>query len=75
MSRRQSVDPTDRASVYAALGEQDAAMKWLEAGYAEHAPNMTFVAALLFFDDLRSDPRFEDLMRRMGPPWSTMHVG
>jgi len=75
MGQHQSVDPTDVASVYAALGENDEALEWLEKGYDEHATNMTFIAPLVFFDDLRSDPRWRDLMQRLGPPWSTMQVG
>jgi len=75
MGQHQSVDPTDVASVYAALGENDEALEWLEKGYDEHATNMTFIATLVFFDDLRSDPRWRDLMQRLGPPWSTMQVG
>jgi len=75
LSRGQSVDATDVASVYAAMGENDEALEWLERGYAAHAPNMTFVAALVFFDGLRPDPRWRNLMQRLGPPWSTMQVG
>jgi tetratricopeptide (TPR) repeat protein len=54
------------AVVYAALGETDQAMNWLEKGYEER-----FNPGVLLrpgFDPLRSDPRFEDLVRRIGLP-------
>jgi TolB-like protein/DNA-binding winged helix-turn-helix (wHTH) protein/Tfp pilus assembly protein PilF len=52
------------AVVYAALGDRDQAMMWLEKGYEER-----FNPGVLLrpgFDPLRSDPRFQDLMRRIG---------
>jgi TolB-like protein/DNA-binding winged helix-turn-helix (wHTH) protein/Tfp pilus assembly protein PilF len=52
--------------IYAALGDKDQAMNWLEKGYEER-----FNPGVLLrpgFDPLRSDPRFEDLVRRIGLP-------
>jgi TolB-like protein/DNA-binding winged helix-turn-helix (wHTH) protein/Tfp pilus assembly protein PilF len=52
--------------IYAALGDTDQAMNWLEKGYEER-----FNPGVLLrpgFDPLRSDPRFEDLVRRIGLP-------
>jgi TolB-like protein/DNA-binding winged helix-turn-helix (wHTH) protein/Flp pilus assembly protein TadD len=52
------------AVIYAALGDTEQAMNWLEKGYEER-----FNPGVLLrpgFDPLRSDPRFEDLMRRIG---------
>lgn len=54
------------AVIYAALGDTDQAMNWLEKGYAER-----FNPGVLLrpgFDPLRSDPRFQDLVRRIGLP-------
>ena len=54
------------AMVYTALGEKDQAMTWLEKGYQER-----FNPGVLLrpcFDPLRSDPRFKDLVRRIGLP-------
>jgi TolB-like protein/DNA-binding winged helix-turn-helix (wHTH) protein/Flp pilus assembly protein TadD len=54
------------AVIYAALGDKDQAMNWLEKGFEER-----FNPGVLLrpgFDPLRSDPRFEDLMRRVGLP-------
>jgi tetratricopeptide (TPR) repeat protein len=56
------------ASAYARLGERDRAFEWLERAYAERSPGMPHVRELLQFDSLRSDPRFADLLRRIGLP-------
>jgi tetratricopeptide (TPR) repeat protein len=52
------------AMIYAALGNRDEAINWLEKGYKER-----FNPGVLLrpgFDSLRSDPRFEELARRVG---------
>jgi tetratricopeptide (TPR) repeat protein len=57
---------TEIAKVYAALGDNDQALKWLERGYGQR-----FNPGVLLrpgFDSLRGDPRFEDLVRRVGLP-------
>jgi TolB-like protein/DNA-binding winged helix-turn-helix (wHTH) protein/Flp pilus assembly protein TadD len=54
------------AVIYASLGDTDQVMSWLEKGYEER-----FNPGVLIrpgFDPLRSDPRFEDLVRRVGLP-------
>jgi len=54
------------AVIYAALGDTDQAINWLEKGYEER-----FNPGVLLrpgFDPLRSDPRFEDLLHRIGLP-------
>jgi TolB-like protein/DNA-binding winged helix-turn-helix (wHTH) protein/Flp pilus assembly protein TadD len=54
------------AMIYVSLGDTDQAVNWLEKGYEER-----FNPGVLLrpgFDPLRSDPRFEELMRRIGLP-------
>jgi TolB-like protein/DNA-binding winged helix-turn-helix (wHTH) protein/Flp pilus assembly protein TadD len=54
------------AVIYASLGDTDQAMRWLEQGYDER-----FNPGVLIrpgFDPLRSDPRFEDVVHRVGLP-------
>jgi TolB-like protein/DNA-binding winged helix-turn-helix (wHTH) protein/Flp pilus assembly protein TadD len=52
------------AMIYAALGDRDHAMTWLERGYEERInPGVLLRPG---FDPLRSDPRFQGLVRRMG---------
>lgn len=67
--KRQNVLPYDIAYILAALGEKDAAFQWLYQAYAGHSPrlveNLKVEPAL---DPLRSDPRFPELLRRIGLP-------
>jgi serine/threonine protein kinase/Tol biopolymer transport system component/Tfp pilus assembly protein PilF len=58
----------DIALIYAGLGEDDQALACLEKGYAWHDGMMIHVNVEPGFDSLRSDPRFQDLVRRMGLP-------
>jgi TolB-like protein/DNA-binding winged helix-turn-helix (wHTH) protein/Flp pilus assembly protein TadD len=54
------------AAIYASLGDKDEAMNWLEKGYAERFnPGVLIRPA---FDPLRSDPRFQHLVQRVGLP-------
>jgi TolB-like protein/DNA-binding winged helix-turn-helix (wHTH) protein/Flp pilus assembly protein TadD len=65
-SNRGYSDASEVAVVYAALGDKVQAMHWLEIGYEER-----FNPGVLLrpgFDPLRSDPRFQDLLRRIGFP-------
>jgi len=53
------------AEVYLALGERDEALRWLEQGYKERDLWLALLKVWPRFDPLRSDPRFQDLVRRM----------
>ncbi len=53
------------ALVYAALGEKDKAFVWLEKDVMDRSPRPPLVAFNPAFDDLRDDPRFQDLVRRV----------
>jgi hypothetical protein len=52
--------------VYVGLDKKDQAMDWLEKGYTERFS--PWVLMRPSFDPLRSDPGFEDLVRRIGLP-------
>ena len=54
------------ARVFAALGDRDEALQWLEKAYEERAFHVFFLGVDPSFDDLRSEERFHDLMRRIG---------
>jgi TolB-like protein/Tfp pilus assembly protein PilF len=56
------------AYVYSGLRENEQALDWLEKAYEEHDPNMAFLNVRPWVDPLRSDPRFQDLLRRMNFP-------
>ena len=67
-SQRTLFPPFVIASFYARLGNNDEAMKALEKGYEEREFRMTLLSVSPEFDGLRSDPRFRELVRRMGLP-------
>jgi serine/threonine-protein kinase len=56
------------AIVEAALGDGDAALRWLERGYDQHSMDMAWLKVNHHFRDLHDDPRFQDLLRRMNFP-------
>lgn len=68
LSKQLYVTPYGRARIYAALGETDETFKWLETAYQQRANWMVLLKIDPCFDNLRSDPRFQDLMRRMNFP-------
>ena len=51
---------------YLGLGENDQAFAWLEQGYKEHSVSLRLLKVDPRYDPLRSDPRFADLVRRVG---------
>ena len=48
------------------LGHKDAALEWLERAQFHHEGAVIWVQADPRFDSLREEPRFKDLLRRMG---------
>jgi TolB-like protein/predicted Zn-dependent protease len=60
------ISPAHLAIFYSALGEPDQAFATLEKGYAERSPSLQILKVDPAFDSLSSDPRFQDLLRRMG---------
>ena len=65
LSTGRFVPPYHIALVYNALDETDNALEWLEKGYEQRDPKMTFLKVEPKWNNLRSEPRFVDLMRRM----------
>ncbi len=56
----------DAASLYCRLGETNQALEWLQKAYQERSPRMEELKEEPAFDNLRSDPRFGDFLRRVG---------
>ncbi|MCU1295689.1 MAG: serine/threonine protein kinase with repeat, partial [Bryobacterales bacterium] len=54
--------------LYAALGDRVQALKWLEEAYQARFSNLAFVCQTPELQSLRGDPRFADLLHRMGLP-------
>ena len=67
-SKHHYVSPSFVASIYASMGEKEQAFSWLEHAYAERDNWLTFLKVDPRFDTLRLDPRFRDLLRRIGLP-------
>ncbi|MGB7024788.1 MAG: tetratricopeptide repeat protein [Candidatus Acidiferrales bacterium] len=53
-------------NAYLGLGDNDQAFTWLERGYKEQSNILQFLRVHPFFDPIRGDPRFADLLRRVG---------
>ena len=68
LSEHSYVPAHDVALVYAGLGEKDKAFAWLDKAYEEHSFNLSYLKVEPRFDSLRSDPRFADMLRRIGLP-------
>ena len=68
LSKQRYVMPIFVARIHAALGEKDEALRCLETAYQERASWMIFLKTDPLLDTLRSDPRFEELLRRMNFP-------
>jgi serine/threonine protein kinase/tetratricopeptide (TPR) repeat protein len=66
LSRARYVSPMLGALIATAMGEHDQAFEWLEKSYADRAQMMSELKAEPAFDPLRADPRFADLLRRVG---------
>ena len=56
------------AFLYSELGDKDQAFHWLNAAYREHEPNLVTLKTNPSFDSIRSDPRFAELVRKVGLP-------
>jgi tetratricopeptide (TPR) repeat protein len=67
VSRQRYVSPLDFAVIYTGLGDRDSAFQWLEKAYQERTMRIQELPQP-HFDSLRSEPRFRDLMRRIGLP-------
>jgi tetratricopeptide (TPR) repeat protein len=65
-SGKEYISPVDLAVLHVALGERDQAFAALEKAYAAHDQQLIWLRGEWEFDVLHSDPRFQDLVRRVG---------
>jgi hypothetical protein len=65
-SRQQQIDPYILAWAYVSTGNRNQAFAWLEKAYAEHSNSLTALKVDPAYDPLRNDPRFQDLLQRVG---------
>jgi hypothetical protein len=68
LSNERHVPSLDIAQIYVGLGETDQALDWLQKALEERSGTLKFLRVEPRWDPLRSNPRFQDLMRRMNFP-------
>jgi len=65
-SKHTYISPCFIAQIYIALGKPDEAFQWLERAYQDKDFRMVFMKVSARLDGLRSDPRFTELLQRIG---------
>ena len=63
---RHEARELDLAVVYIGLGDKDKAFLWFEKAYQARSGNMAYLGWDIFYESLRADPRYIDLLRRLG---------
>ena len=67
LAKEGYVSPVDFAIVYSGLSNADSTFEWLEIAWRARATRLLELPSM-YFDNVRSDPRYSDLMRHMGIP-------
>ena len=68
MAKTRYVPAVYFAGLYTGLGEKDKAFQWLNTAYQQRTDYLIYLNVEPMADPLRSDPRFKDLLRRIGLP-------
>jgi tetratricopeptide (TPR) repeat protein len=68
VSKQRYVSPYNIAQIHARLQERDKTASWLEQAFNERDSQLTYLKVEPAFDDIRSDPRFHQLLQRLGMP-------
>jgi eukaryotic-like serine/threonine-protein kinase len=68
VSKERYVSPYNIAQIHARLQEKDQALAWLEKAFNEHDSQLTYVKVDTAFDEIRSDPHFQQLLQRLALP-------
>jgi tetratricopeptide (TPR) repeat protein len=66
LAKRRYVDPTDIAYAYADLGDKEQTFAWLDKALADKSGGLEVIKIVPTLDPWRSDPRYLDLLKRMG---------
>ncbi len=67
-SQKEYLSPNEIARYYALMGDRDHTFEWLEKGYAERSGRMEYLKTEDSLEPFHSDPRYIDLLKRMGLP-------
>ncbi len=65
-AKREYVSPTTLAGLYALSGGNDRAFAWLQEAIDTRDPWLSLIKVQPAYDSLRSDPRFQDILRSVG---------
>jgi tetratricopeptide (TPR) repeat protein len=68
LSSERYISPYGLTQIYAALNDKEQTFKWLQIAYDDRAVWMSYLAVDPVFDGVRSDPRFQDVLRRVHLP-------
>jgi TolB-like protein/predicted Ser/Thr protein kinase len=68
LAKQRYVAPFDVAVVYVGLGDKDQTFEWLQKSLEDHSHWVIWLKCDPRFDSIRSDPRYGEVMRRMGLP-------
>jgi len=66
MNKRHPVDPGAIAWAHLGMGHREEALGWLEKAYEQHSNAMTILKVDPIYDPVRKDPKFQELLRRVG---------
>jgi hypothetical protein len=66
LSKHGYVSPLELSAIYVALGQKERAFELLEDAYNERSFQITYLKVRPDFDPIRNDPRFANLIRRIG---------
>ncbi len=67
-AKKRYIPPTYFGMLFAGLGDRDKALEWLEKAYEERADGLTWLAVEPMLDEIRNDPKFQELISRIGLP-------
>jgi len=67
-SQREYVSPNEMARYYGMMGDGDHTFEWLEKGYAQRSSRMEYLKTEDYLEPFHSDPRYINLLKRMGLP-------
>ena len=66
LNKTRYVTPAALVNVYIGLGDKEQTFVWLEKAFQERSNYIAYLKVFPIVDPLRSDPRFADLVRRVG---------
>jgi TolB-like protein/Tfp pilus assembly protein PilF len=67
-SQKEYISPNEMARYYGLMGDRDHTFEWLEKGFAQRSSRMEYLRVEEYLEPFHSDPRYIDLLKRMGLP-------